>query len=223
MKIKNLKRLISIILSLVLVLLLASCSSPAKSEIVSEDLSETQGAEELAAEEVSVLIESMPEIVFVSYSIDELYDNNDKVIVSGYFVDKIGNISGYYFITDKAKDDRYINDKFIDMGEYVSLRGLNEYHKMLPDNVIGSDLEPIPKADLMSYYETLLKFNKTQQLKRTTNSTEESLGLSGIYGAIIDDNEGKLLVIIEWGDVAYKNEDPYAIELYNQLKGVLPR
>ena len=222
-------------LILVVVAVLSACgeTAPPEVEIISANLSETETAEEIAAEltaeEVEILVEEMPEIVFVKYLVSYSFP---KPALSGYFIDNKGNIKYFEFDENEFIDD-IIDSTFgipnLSFEEYLEYRNLNEFHQNLKESEVETISDPILYEDLTECYKLLLKVDRDSNLKRVTLSTPAEEDYRGIYGVILNENNEEILIPIkDWGEEFYTNEDfyytvnedSYVVKLYRQLKSV---
>lgn len=198
-------------------------------EPVNEDIAVTTATEEtLSDEELDKMVENMPDIVFVMYHyypLEREYKTGNFIGTSGYYIEKTGEIKYFEFEDEEAPKILGENDGTfikIDINEYSEYRKIDEFNKKIKEHSFDTELNPVPKEDLIGYYKSLLKINTKEKLEYESSNITAVIGLHCIYGIISENNEEKYILIHEDGDLYYVNDNRYAQDLYNKLLSVFP-
>ncbi|MBD5145233.1 MAG: hypothetical protein HDT21_04880 [Ruminococcus sp.] len=176
--------------------------------------------EETSSKEVDQILQNMPDIVFVMYHyypLEREYKTGNFIGTSGYYIEKTGEIKYFEFEDEEPVFD-YDNER-ITIEEYSNLRDIKKIHKKILENNFNTDYEPIQIEDLVDYHKYLLKINSKYKLEFNVSSVDIVLGLTCFYGVKINENkEEEYILIYEYGDFYYDNDNKYAKKIYAQLK-----
>ena len=165
----------------------------------------------------------LPDIVFVRahhYPSEEEYVTGKFIGTAGYYVDKNGVIF-YFEFEDEAK--LIFEEKQVTIEEYADLRNIKELNKRIAEIGVATELEPVPKKDLINYYKSLSKIKKGTALELEKSITCIYSGTNYLYGVRINDNnEEEYILICEDGDFYYHNNKRSARNLYGYLRDIMP-
>lgn len=167
----------------------------------------------------------LPDIVFVAvfhYPYEMQYLSGTFIGTAGYCIDKNGEIK-YFEFQDEENPIFELDKDYTTMEEYIKLRKLNELHKKIREICIDTEFAPVAKSDLTESYNMLLKINKKTKLGLEMDNLGTTWGTIYFYGVRINENNAEEYVLIhEFGDYYYINDNRYAKKLTSRLYEKFP-
>ena len=213
----KLNRIITIILSSIIsVTLFTGC---AKTESVPEETTVSETTAKYSDEELELLAQDMPEIVFV---MSHHYDNSNIV---GYYVTNTGEIKLYDF-RQIAPDETYeipdVYDRLEEVvcskiipSDYIKSKGESIYQEQI---LTSNHLETISKNILIQNYKKLLMVDTDSDYEISENIFNETQGYNSVYG-IRRGKDGKeeIILLMSYEEYVFRRYDDYTIDLYNWI------
>ena len=198
------KKTIPIILSALF--LFSACSAP------SADIEQATASEEIFAEdesEVGILLEEMPEIVFIMI---RGANNVDKI--SGSFIDGDGIIKEFLFENESLV--------FPDRASYKeSVSYIRDVIKENYDLIIesgGAIERKVNISELNEKYRLLKNIDINSEFLRAIYPLDMMFGFGNYYGIRkIAEGEREIILLQGRGDIIYDNTDPFSEEICEWL------
>ena len=213
----KLNHIISTILSsIITVTLLTACE---KSESVPEEttVSETSTLETTAKysdEELELIAQDMPEIVFV------LAYHNDNENIFGYYITNTGNIKMFDF-REITPDEIYEIPNVYDRLKEATCSELVISSPIVFDEDLleENELYIFPHQTIMDYYKKLLLMNGNAQYVDRGYALNGGYGHYKFYGIKTDgENKEFILLFGDGEDYEYIHEDKNALSMYMDIK-----
>ncbi len=212
---------IALTLVVALTLTFTSCS-----EAENTAVSETTAAETTAKytdEELNVLAENMPEIVFVK----AYYHEGEEDCTKGYYIKNDGTVNNFELENENIFDYRKIaNQKFIMESRYEKIFDLSEVLKQcekLEENTVSTEEKIVDAEDLKGYYKMLLNVDENAVMKNSFDVSAVLHPQYGFYGIRFnDDGEQEMLTLREYGGEWSISTDSNADKLYEHIKSEFP-
>ncbi len=223
---KKIRRIFSIILAAgISVSLLSACE---KAESVPEETtsSETTVSETTAKysdEELELMAQDMPEIVFVKV----YYFDSEEKCTKGYYIKNDGTVNYFELENENVFDYRKIvKQDFSGVSRYKTVFDLSEVLKKseaFEENTVSIEEKTIDTEELKEYYKTLLNVDKNAVMKNSFDVSAVLHPQYGFYGIRFnDDGEREMLTLREYGGEWSISTDSYAENVYNQLQNIFP-
>ena len=202
----KLNRIISIAISAIItVTLFTGCE---RTESVSEETTVSETTAKYSDEELELMAQDMPEIVFV---MSHHYDNSNIV---GYYVTNTGEIKLYDF-RQIAPDETYeIPDVYDRLEEAVCSGISSSEYSSQEQSITISGQGIISNETLIEQYKKLLIVNQESQYEEHESLADMVQGSYNLYGIRCNTNKEKEIVLLYGGgDYIFKREDDNANEL----------
>ena len=217
----KLNHIISIILSSIIsVTLLTGCE---KSESIPEETtsSETTVSETTAKysdEELELMIQDMPEVVFV------LAYHNDNENIFGYFITKTGQTKMFDFRQIAPNETYMVSDVYNKLETALcSEIKMTEFPQYAEDIITEKNLHTFSAEELSSYYKKLLLIENNADYVEWGFSLDGTRNQFCFYGIKNNSIQEECILLDGIGDYyEYKHNNPEARTLCTDIKLKLP-
>ena len=203
----KLNSIISIILSsIITVTLLTAC---AKTESVAEETTVSETTAKYSDEELELMAQDMPEIVFV---MSHHYDSSN---IRGLYVTNKGEVKMYDF-NSFAPSETYDIEEVYDKIEEAECSELyiNSLYTLTQE-----DMFTVPQSTMLNYYKTLLKTDGNIQYKTGVILHDDEYGTYKYYGIRNTEVKNEVILLSGSGNgFDYYSDNTYSIELDDKLK-----
>ena len=207
-----------LLITIILVSMLSGC---AKNENISEETATTETTVKYSEEELELMTQDMPEIVFV------LSFNHNNENIYGYYITNTGDIKIYDFREIAPSETYEVPDIYTKLAEASCDKLEPEVYDELffeEYTIYENELCDLSKEEITQYYKKMLQINGNAIYNDNVVPMDYEIGNYRFWG-IKKQNNQKYEFVLLYGDGAdyrYDHPDPTAAEIYVEFRRFLP-
>ena len=209
---KKIRHIFSIVLAAgISVSLLSGCE---KAESVQEEITTSETTAKYSEEELALMVQDMPEIVFVlSY-----HEDNENIF--GYYITNTGNIKMFDFRDIAPNETFEIPDVFNRIKEVTCSEFVISSPVVFDEDLLEEDeLYTFPEQTIKDYYKKVLLMNGNAQYIDRGYALNGGYGHYKFYGIKTDGKNNDFILLFGDGeDYEYIHEDKNALSIYIDIK-----